>query len=98
MSKLSKMLADAMRENARTWKEGELHYCCLLVGSRGDDKVGREPKNVAAYLRLQSASAFRDGEFLVSAAMATAATAINCDARNNHTPDWSAAEKALLVI
>lgn len=98
MAKLSKAIADQMREDARAWKEGELHYCCLLVGSRGNDDVTRDPKNIASYLRLQSASAFRDGEFILSAALATAATAINCDARNNHVPDWKAAEKALLTI
>jgi hypothetical protein len=98
MTKLSTAIADQMREDARAWKEGELHYCCLLIGSRGNRQVGFDPKNVASYLRLQSAAAFRDGEFILSATLATAATVINCDARNNHAPDWKAAEKIMLSI
>jgi hypothetical protein len=98
MAKLAKAMADQMREDARAWKDGELHYCCLLIGSRGNDSVGRDPKTVATYLRMQSAAAFRDGEFVLSAALATAATAINCDARNNHEPNWKAAEKVMLSI
>jgi len=98
MTKLAKAMADQMRDDMRAWKEGELHYCCLLIGGKGDDKVGHDPKTVATYLRLQSACAFRDGEYVLSAALATAATAINCDARNNHAPDWKAAEKIMLSI
>ena len=98
MANLALRMAIEMREQMRAWNEGELHYCCLLIGGRGDSKVGRDPKTVAAYLRLQSASAFRDGEHVLSAALATAATAINCDARNDHAPDWKAAEKIMLSI
>jgi hypothetical protein len=79
------------------WNEGELGYCCKLIGDRGNDSVGRDPKTVATYLRLQAASAFRDGEIEISARLGAAATAINEDARNNHAPDWKRAESAMLA-
>lgn len=79
------------------WNEGELGYCCKLIGDRGNDSVGRDPKSIATYLRLQAASAFRDGEIEISTRLGTAATAINEDARNDHAPDWKRAELAMLA-
>ncbi len=70
-------------------------YCVGLVTGKGNTNIGRDPKDVAAYLRLQSACAFRDLEFEIAARLATAATAINCDARNNHEPDWTYARRCL---
>lgn len=74
------------------WKDGEYTYCALLVATRGNDKVGREPKTIASYLRLQASSAFHDGQFEIAARLGEAATAINYDARNNHTPNWKRAD------
>jgi hypothetical protein len=82
---------------ARTWKDREFEYCALLVQARGDDSVGRDPKDIAQYLRLQAANAFRDNEFELSAHLCAAATAINEDARNNHEPDWELAYTILFV-
>ncbi len=79
------------------WKEGELHYCCLLVASKGNADVGRDPKSVATYLRLQASAACRDREYEISARLGSAATAINEDARNNHAPDWTRAEAILIA-
>lgn len=78
-----------------SWKSGEAGYCYSLVFSHGDDLVGRDPKNVASYLRLQASQAYRDGENEISARLGTAATAINEDARNNHQPDWA---RAILLL
>lgn len=77
------------------WREGEYDYCANLVALRGDDNVGRDPKNIASYLRLQAASAFADREYEISARLGTAATAISADARNDHVPDWMRAERAV---
>jgi hypothetical protein len=77
------------------WKDGELIYCCRLVERRGDDNVGYEPATIAAYLRLQAASAYRDGEYEIAARLGEAATAVNADARCNHAPNW---ERALRVF
>jgi hypothetical protein len=74
-----------------SWKDGEYRYCRDLVGSRGDSNVGSDPKTIATYLRLQASSALRDGEYEISARLGVAATAINEDARNNHTPAWQRA-------
>jgi hypothetical protein len=73
----------------------DLAYCCKLVASHGDDNVGRDPKDIATYLRIISTTAYREGEYELSARLATAATAINEDARNNHMPDWTRAEQIL---
>lgn len=83
------------KQQARTWKNGEFVYCADLVCGQGDDNVGRDPKNVAAYLRLQASDAFRDREFELAARLGHAAMAINCDARNNHAPDWTRARRVL---
>jgi hypothetical protein len=77
------------------WKDNEFSYCRELIAKRGDKNVGRDPKSVAAYLRLQAAGAFRDGELEISARLGYAATCINEDARNNHAPDWQRAEGAM---
>lgn len=77
------------------WRDGEYAYCANLVALRGDEKVGRDPKTIASYLRLQAASAFVDREYEISARLGTAATAINADARNDHMPDWMRAERAM---
>lgn len=79
------------------WKDGELGYLHCLIAQRGDDSVTRDPKTIAAYLRIQASQAFRDGFYVLAAAIGEAATAINCDARNNHEPDWKRAEKAIRV-
>ncbi len=73
------------------WKTGEAGYCFNLVFRRGDDNVGHDPKTIATYLRGQASSAYRDGEFEVSARLGAAATAVNEDARNSHLPDWEGA-------
>jgi hypothetical protein len=78
-----------------TWKDGEYRYCASLVNNKGSAHVGHDPKSVATYLRLQAASAFRDGEYEISARLGSAATAINEDARNNHAPDWHRAWEIL---
>jgi hypothetical protein len=75
----------------RNWKDGELNYCAVLVENCGNDSVGRDPKTIATYLRLQAACAFDDGEFEIAARLGAAATAINEDARNNHKPNWGRA-------
>jgi hypothetical protein len=80
------------------WKAYEFSYCYSLVERRGDDKVGRDPKTIATYLRLQASSAFSDDEFEISARLSTAATAINEDARNSHTPNWQRAEDILTDV
>lgn len=77
------------------WKDGEFAYCEALVHARGNRDVGGAPQTIAAYLRLQASSAFSDGEFELSARLAYAATAINEDARNAHTPNWAEAERVL---
>jgi hypothetical protein len=74
-----------------TWKDGEYVYCIDLVHCQGNDDVSRDPKTVAQYLRLQASAAFRDGEYEIAARLGAAATCINCDARNNHAPDWTRA-------
>ena len=72
------------------WKDHEFRYCRDLVRTRGTD-----PKTIASYLRLQAASAYRDGEHEISAALGYAATCLNEDARNNHTPRFEDAIAAL---
>jgi hypothetical protein len=65
------------------------------VARRGDSNVGTDPKTIAHYLRLQASQAFGDGEQELCARLSVAATVINCDARNNHAPDWNRALKIL---
>ena len=77
------------------WKSDELGYCRHLAANHGDNNVGRGPKEIATYLRLQASDAFRDGEYEISARLGTAATCINEDARNNHAPDWTRAVEIL---
>lgn len=79
------------------WKDGELDYCRGLVQTQGDSNVGRDPKTIATYLRLQASAAFRDGEFEIAARLGQAAICINEDARNNHVPDWDRALHALKI-
>ncbi len=74
----------------------EYDYCRHLVGSRGDANVGRNPKVIAQYLRLQAASACRDQEYKLSALLGSAATAINESADNNHAPAWARAYEIIL--
>lgn len=85
------------RQSARhaAWKDGELGYLCCLVAQHGDDGVGHDPKSVANYLRLQAADAYRAELFVLAAHIGAAATAVNEDARNNHSPDWDRARKYL---
>lgn len=78
-----------------SWKDGEYGYCRCMVRQHGDDHVSRDPKTVAAYLRLQASAAFRDREYEIAARLGAAATAVNEDARNNHAPDWSRASEIL---
>lgn len=73
------------------WKDGELSYLCSLVENGGDDNVGRDPKTIATYLRLQASDAYRAGLLELASHIFMAATAINEDARNNHAPDWARA-------
>lgn len=77
------------------WNEGELDYCIALVQAHGDHKVGKCPKTIATYLRLQAAQAFRDQEYEISSRLGMAATCINEDARNDHRPGWHEARSAL---
>lgn len=77
------------------WKSGECWYCARLIASKGDDLVGRDPKTIAQYLRVQACAAFRDGEYEICARLGSAATAINEDSRNNHPPDWARAEEIM---
>ena len=77
------------------WKDGECGYCYHLALCNGDAKVGRDPKTIATYLRLQASQAFRDGEYERSARLGAAATCINEDARNNHAPNWILASEIL---
>lgn len=71
------------------WNDGEFNYCARLIAMHGNSSVGRDPKTVATYLRLQASSAFRDGEYELAARLSAAATCINEDARNNHEPRWN---------
>lgn len=77
------------------WRGNEFGYCRRLVNHRGDDRVGRDPKTIATYLRVTSSQAYDDGEYEISARLAKAAICINEDARNNHAPNWTYAEKAV---
>jgi hypothetical protein len=43
------------------WKDYEFGYCLNLIRTQGNADVGRDPKTIASYLRLQASSAFRDG-------------------------------------
>ncbi len=80
------------------WNDHEFRYCRDLVRTKGDGNVGHDPKSIASYLRLQAASAHRDGEYEISSSLGYAATAINCDARNNHAPDFPRALAALETV
>jgi hypothetical protein len=77
----------------RNWKDGEWHYIGRLLAEHGDTNVGRDPKTIATYIRLQASSAFRDQEYELSARLGAIATCINEDARNNHEPRWESAMK-----
>lgn len=68
-----------------------LEFCLKIIANEGDAKVGYDPKTIATYLRLQATSAFRVEDYKTSACLGAAATAINEDARNDHTPDWKRA-------
>jgi hypothetical protein len=70
----------------------ELEFCLKLITNEGNPKVGYDPKTIATYLRLKASSAFRVKDYKSSACLGAAATAINEDARNNHTPDWKRAQ------
>jgi hypothetical protein len=87
-----------MSKMDRHWKDDEVAYCLGLVHNHGDDKVGHDPKSIATYLRLQASAAFSAQQFEISARLGTAATAINEDARNNHTPNWDRAFGLLMHI
>ena len=76
----------------------EMTYCANLVSTKGDRNVGLDPKTIATYLRLQASIAFNAGEYECSARLGEAATALNCDARNNHAPNWARAESVLARI
>jgi hypothetical protein len=82
----------------RHWKDNEFGYCVGVVTDKGNNKVSRDPKTVATYLRVQAAGAFRDREFEISARLGAAATAINEDARNNHEPNWAYAFDCLTQL
>ena len=73
----------------------EMTYCANLVSTKGDRNVVRYPLTVASYLRLQASIAFKAGEYECSARLGEAATALNCDARNKHAPNWTHAESVL---
>src|SRR5215468_2020150 len=84
------------------WKDAELAHCIDLIDRQGDNSVGRDPKTIASYLRVQAADAFRDAIkhgkprlFELAARLGDAATAINADARNDHAPNWSRAYQVL---
>ncbi len=77
------------------WKGGEYVYCRDLIISHGDASVGHDPKTIATYLRLQASSAFHDRQYVIAARLGQAATCINEDARNNHTPFWDRALQAM---
>jgi hypothetical protein len=85
----------SLSTKAQPWKDYELGYCYSLIANHGDNNVGRDPKTIATYLRLQASSAFRDGEYEIAARLGAAATAINEDARNNHAPAWERAVDCL---
>jgi len=85
------------RDRMVAWKDGELGYLLCLVTQHGDDAVGHDPKSVATYLRLQASSAYRDGLLELAANIGAAATAINEDARNSHSPDWVRAKRYLSI-
>jgi hypothetical protein len=59
-----------------TWKDGELVYCLQLVVDGGNNDVGRSPENVISYLKLQAASATRDGEAATASLLYFLATAV----------------------
>ncbi len=73
------------------WNSNEFTYCAGLVQHHGDDCVGRDPKTIATYLRLQAAVAYQSHEYELSSRLGAAATCINEDARNSHDPRWDAA-------
>lgn len=77
------------------WNKGECGYCYRVVLMEGNPSIGRDPKTIATYLRLQASSAFRDGEYERSARLGAAATCVNEDARNSHNPDWRRASEIL---
>lgn len=77
------------------WKDGELGYLVCLVAQHGDDNVSRDPKTIASYFRLQASQAYKDGLYVLAACIGEAANAINCDARNDHVPDWNRAQRAI---
>lgn len=82
----------------RAWKHDELTYLLSLIRERGDGLVGRQPKTIACYLRLQAADAFRAGHINIAASLGDAATAINESADNIHAPDWARAEMVILAL
>ena len=86
-----------MTDNMHAWKNDEYGYCARLVASKGNKNVGKEPSSIAYYLRLQASHAYSDGEYELSARLGYAATCINEDAHNTHTPDWTRAEEALEI-
>jgi len=76
-------------------QDEEYKYCVALVESRGDALVGKDPKSIATYLRLQAATYFRIEQWETAARLGRAATFINEDARNSHEPHWNFALKVL---
>ncbi len=72
--------------DAREWKDGEAGYCLGLVRSRGNGSVPRGA--VESYLKVQVASASRDGAHTIAADLARAAFYIGQD-------KWSEAERVL---
>ena len=88
-------MTDILTSDDVAWNDGEWGYLCCLVAQHGDNNVGHDPKTVAAYLRLQASSAFQAKRYTLAACIGAAATAINCDARNSHTPHWEKARRNL---
>jgi hypothetical protein len=85
------------QHDMHAWKDDEYGYCAELVAFKGNDNIGRNPRVIAQYLRLQASSAFRDGEYELSARLGTAATAISESADNNHAPNWLWAEEVVEI-
>jgi hypothetical protein len=78
--------APARAPEAREWKDGEVGYCLGLVRSCGNQSVPR--RAVESYLKVQVASATRDGAHAIAADLARAAFYIGQD-------NWDAAERVL---
>lgn len=75
--------------NLNLWKDGEYTYCVGLVRDKGNREVGYDSKLVASYLRLQSASAMKDGQYEIEERLKIAAAFLN------EPVDWEAALRVL---